>query len=78
MSYCSECKQECEVKWEDVGIGGYEYAGAPGVDIQWSASSVCCGAEVFDDPECTVPFSGDPIDDCWDDDVDDDLYDGED
>ena len=44
--YCSECKQECDVKYEDEGIGSYEYWGALGVDVKWVGYSDCCEADL--------------------------------
>ena len=62
MAYCKKCKQECEVVWEDVGIGSYEFWGSHGVHTEYACYSKCCEDELFDDEECTIPFSGSPDD----------------
>lgn len=59
MPYCGECKQECEGEWLDFGIGSYEFWGATGVDIQMGYVSKCCGGDVFQDKECTIPYEDD-------------------
>jgi hypothetical protein len=51
--YCGYCKHACGVKWEDHGIGPYEYWGARGVDSQIVAVSDCCADAIYIDPECT-------------------------
>ena len=48
--YCEECREECQETVQDFGIGSYEYWGAPGVDVQLAVVSVCCEADVFDNP----------------------------
>jgi hypothetical protein len=53
---CPECKQPCTAHWEDVGIGYYEYWGAPGSDVQWVCLSDCCEAQILDaDLPCDRP-----------------------
>ena len=47
--YCCECKEACSVRWEDEGIGSYEYWGAKGIDVDWQAYSDCCDASVTDE-----------------------------
>ncbi len=44
---CSKCKELCEVILIDFGIGGYEYWGIPGNDVQLEALSICCDAPVY-------------------------------
>lgn len=58
LYFCTECKQECDVRYEDEGIGAYEYWGDKGVDTKWVGYSDCCEADVTtdypeeDDDEC--------------------------
>ena len=47
--YCTHCKEECSVRWEDDGIGSYEYHGVKGVDERWIAYSDFCDADVTDE-----------------------------
>ena len=47
--YCTHCKEDCVVRWEDDGIGAYDYHGAKGVDEKWIAYSECCDAAVTDE-----------------------------
>ena len=47
--YCTHCKEDCVVRWEDDGIGAYDYHGAKGVDKKWIAYSECCDAAVTDE-----------------------------
>ena len=61
---CDECGEECEFYMEDVGIGSYEYWGAPGVDVQWVEISCCCDADVSN-PEYDVPDPPDYPEDDW-------------
>jgi hypothetical protein len=49
--YCVFCRQECTVEIVDEGIGVYEYWGAPGVDVQLTEVSDCCGEDVTDELE---------------------------
>lgn len=51
--FCGECHEACEIAWEDVGIGSYEFWGAPGVDVQLEPMSDCCSADIFIDVLCT-------------------------
>ena len=44
--YCTNCKEECDLRYEDEGIGAYEYWGATGVNEKWEAYSDCCDAFV--------------------------------
>ena len=44
---CSECGSSCLCKALDFGIGGYEYWGSRGTDIQLEAVSDCCEAPCF-------------------------------
>lgn len=41
--YCTSCGKSCEGSIVDNGIGGYEYAGSRGVDVQLDVESECCG-----------------------------------
>ena len=43
---CSDCKSPAEGKWEDFGIGPYEYWGDCGTDVQMCFVSECCEAPV--------------------------------
>lgn len=43
---CSECKQPCEPKCVDLGIGPYEYWGQKGNDVSYQWLSACCEAEI--------------------------------
>lgn len=54
--WCSECGKECGVQVLDYGIGGYDYWGARGNDIQMCAVSDCCEGEVLEsEPEPEEP-----------------------
>ena len=45
--YCNDCKQDCDIVFEDYGIGPYEYWGARGVHKDYRATcSVCGGIDV--------------------------------
>lgn len=55
-AYCAHCGKECEVKIVDVGIGAYEYQGAPGVQSIPVPVSACCEETVYFDPELTVIY----------------------
>ena len=61
-TYCGECGKECEVLWEDVGIGAYEYWGQKGRDVQIVPFSDCCEGEVFEDEDLSIEYSGSPED----------------
>lgn len=41
---CTSCKQDAEGRWEDNGIGSYEFWGTPGDDSQLDFVSTCCEA----------------------------------
>ena len=47
---CSECKQPCDAKWEDCGIGSYEYWGQKCNQTDYQFLSDCCGAPTVEDP----------------------------
>lgn len=48
MDHCSQCGRfEPDTHVIDFGIGGYEYAGAPGTDVRMRRVSRCCDAEVL-------------------------------
>jgi hypothetical protein len=49
MYFCTQCKEECTVKYEDEGIGAYDYHGATGVDEKLVAYSLCCDVFVTTD-----------------------------
>ena len=51
-----------DMKWEDFGIGFYEYAGAPGYDIRWDYVTRCCEASVED----LIEFRPEPNDEDMD------------
>lgn len=59
--FCGECGKECD--WQDVdyGVGGNEYWGAYGTDVNVQRVSDCCEGDIFEDPELTnlVHFSKD-------------------
>lgn len=46
--YCSECKNACDGKWIDVGIGSYEFWGQRCNDTQWVEVSNCCEGDIVD------------------------------
>ena len=46
---CQACGQECEAKIEDLGIGPFEFWGAPGNDVRLVAVSSCCEDDVVDE-----------------------------
>ena len=54
--YCGACGKECD--WQDVdyGIGGYEFWGAPGSDVNIQRVSECCEGDLFEDPELELPM----------------------
>jgi len=43
---CLECGKRCDGKWQDWGIGEYEYWGVKGNDVSWVLVSDCCEAEM--------------------------------
>lgn len=47
LKFCSGCHEECSGKWEDIGIGVYEFWGQKGSDVQMTYMSTCCEAEVI-------------------------------
>jgi hypothetical protein len=49
--YCGFCHNPCEISWEDVGIGPYEFWGAPGCDVQWEPCSHCCSDTLYIDAD---------------------------
>ena len=69
--YCNTCKQRVPVKWEDWGIGQYEYWGEKGTHHDWIAVCPRCGDDLEDtefDEDNPDPREWDP----WNDkDVDD-------
>ena len=48
--FCPECKERKPGKWEDFGIGSYEYWGAKGTHHDWQLVCRDCG-EVMEDVE---------------------------
>jgi hypothetical protein len=44
--YCHTCKQRVPIKWEDIGIGAYEFWGAKGTDVNWIAVCPECGDDL--------------------------------
>lgn len=52
--FCSECGEPANGKWEDNGIGSYEYFGARGHHVDWRWGSECCGADMCEDAALTV------------------------
>jgi hypothetical protein len=51
---CPGCGEECTGTWVDFGIGGYEYWGATGVDVQMAYVSTCCEA-ALPEPQRSEP-----------------------
>ena len=49
LYFCTECKKECHVVYEDEGIGAFEYWGATGVDTNMVGHSLCCEADVTEE-----------------------------
>lgn len=60
---CTECGEQCVGKVEDYGIGGYEFWGQKGTDIQLCLVSVCCEAEMRDGAGDLMYYE-DFVDDC--------------
>jgi hypothetical protein len=54
--YCGECKEHCEPKIVDFGIGSYEFWGQKCHDQQKALVSDCCETEMFDNKLCTRPY----------------------
>ena len=52
--YCGECKKECTVHVEDLGIGEYEFWGQKCNQRIPVLSSDCCDEQVYEDEACTV------------------------
>lgn len=46
--WCASCKKPCEAEAQDVGIGAYEFWGAPGNDSRTAEVSDCCEAELLE------------------------------
>jgi hypothetical protein len=53
--YCPTCRDWRDTVWTDEGIGGYEYWGARGCDVQWceSCSECDCPAHEMRESELT-------------------------
>ena len=45
--WCANCKEECDAKIIDEGIGPYEYGDERGLDVSLLTVSDCCEAEVL-------------------------------
>ena len=45
--WCANCKEECDAKIIDNGIGVYEYGSERAVDIRLDTVSCCCEDEVL-------------------------------
>ena len=56
QAFCAYCKEPCEIAWEDVGVGYYEYWGRRGRDVKWIAISNCCSAGLLQTPESDEAF----------------------
>jgi len=41
--FCVNCKRRTKIKWQDTGIGGYEFWGSRGNDVCWEAVCSACG-----------------------------------
>ena len=52
--FCGDCGMPTDGKWEDHGIGPYEYFGARGTQVKWQWGSECCEALVYEDIELTI------------------------
>lgn len=42
--YCDCCSSECEIIYEDCGIGTTEFWGSIATHTDWQWVSVCCGS----------------------------------
>lgn len=42
---CSECRKPCNAVERDFGIGGYEFWGARGCDVNLQTVSDCCDGD---------------------------------
>ena len=56
MPYCGDCKEECNAKKVDFGIGPYECHGFRGVDVCIGYVSDCCEGDLFEDEDCTDEY----------------------
>ena len=45
---CSDCGEIANIIQEDIGIGHYEFWGAPGFDSQIITITDCCSSEDFE------------------------------
>lgn len=46
--FCKNCGKEVEGRWEDCGIGSYEFWGAKGTDVDWRRFCAECDEELGD------------------------------
>ena len=44
--YCICCGVITVPKWQDIGIGPYEFWGDRGVDVDWQLVSPCCSSDM--------------------------------
>lgn len=44
--YCNTCKTRVPIKWEDWGIGAYEFWGQKGTNHDWIAVCPECGDDL--------------------------------
>lgn len=61
MNYiCTSCGEPCDPMIIDLGIGSYEYWGAPGIDVQLTVVSQCCEAAIIDESSTHVTIDSLP------------------
>ncbi len=56
QAFCGHCKEPCDIKWLDDGIGPVEFWGAKSWHEDWTAYSDCCDDALWATPECIVEF----------------------
>lgn len=52
--FCSFCRNKCDFKIVNEGIGHYEYWGAPGYDEKLAVVSTCCQERCLDENNIEV------------------------
>jgi hypothetical protein len=58
-AFCSYCNERVEVKWEDCGIGRYEFWGSVETDVRWEAVCSECGSGLLGTIDEEVEYVGD-------------------
>jgi len=53
--YCAGCKQRCNGRWADFGIGSYEFWGQGCHNVNWQFVSDCCENDLYEDAELVCP-----------------------